>query len=562
MRLTRPLMVRTLLVPVLVLALGVGAVASITQLQAQSRASADARLKLARADTALIALQVAPFRASPVLGGSAKIARDLLDRDERQINRTFAELGRDSAPAAMTRLPGPVRRYFATLESIYRTSITSGFDASSSIMATQAIGQAQQIVTEIATADRAYEQRSRTADSRATFGSAVVILLLVAGFGLIYRRSVRARTFAEGLVAENGRLLASSRIDALTDSLTALPNRRSLRSDLDELFRAEVEQDHVLALFDLDGFKLYNDTFGHPAGDALLRRLSVRLATAMNGHGTAYRMGGDEFCILAPVGADGGAALAAAGAEALSEIGKAFDIGCSYGRAQIRGEAATAEEALRLADQRMYVNKAGRSTPNRQSTDVLLKVLSERSPHLHDHLNNVAELAEAVSRRAGLPEIDVQWIRLAAELHDVGKVAIPDAILNKPGPLNDDERAFIHRHTVIGERIIRSAPSLAPAARLVRSSHERYDGQGYPDGLRAEEIDIGARIIAICDAYDAMINHRVYRDAMSPLAARGELRRCAGTQFEPGLVDIFCETIERRDAQLVGAGVGADWGAS
>jgi len=176
--------------------------------------------------------------------------------------------------------------------------------------------------------------------------------------------------------------------------------------------------------------------------------------------------------------------------------------------------------------------------------------LSERSPSLHHHLANVASLAQAVSRKHGLPEVDVEWIRIAAELHDVGKMAIPDTILNKPGPLSNDEWAVMKRHTVIGERIIRSSrsvASMAPAARLVRSSHERYDGTGYPDGLCAGEIDVGASIIAVCDAYDAMRSDRVYRKARSHEDAIAELRRCAGTQFDPAVVELFCSTIERDD---------------
>jgi diguanylate cyclase (GGDEF)-like protein len=365
---------------------------------------------------------------------------------------------------------------------------------------------------------------------------------------------VKARTIAEGLVTENGRLLAASRIEALVDSMTGLPNRRSLRRDLDAAFETRDDgRERALTLLDLDGFKQYNDTFGHPAGDALLTRLGIRLAAAVSGRGTAYRMGGDEFCVLGVVGDDGGDELVALAAEALSEVGEAFDIGCSHGTARLGGEAVSTEDALRLADQRMYAQKAGRASSGRQSSDVLLTVLSERSPNLHDHLSNVAELAEAVARRAGLAELEVQWVRIAAELHDVGKVAIPDAILNKPGPLSDDEWAFMRRHTVIGERIIRSAPSLAPAATLVRSSHERYDGGGYPDGLRGLEIETGASIIAICDAYDAMTNERVYRAAMTPEDALAEVRRGAGTQFEPGLVDVFCATLARREAQVAAA---------
>ena len=211
-----------------------------------------------------------------------------------------------------------------------------------------------------------------------------------------------------------------------------------------------------------------------------------------------------------------------------------IDIGDSLHRSRIGSEVASGE-------------KARHSTRSRQSTDVLLEVLGERSPNLHDHLSHVAELAEAVSRELGLPELDVQLIRLAAELHDVGKMAISDAILSKPGPLTDDEWVLMRRHTVIGERIVRTAASLAPVAQLVRSSHERYDGTGYPDGLRAEDIGVGARIVAICDAYDAMVSDRVYRKAMSREGALAELRRCAGTQFDPELVELFCSTIDQHD---------------
>jgi diguanylate cyclase (GGDEF)-like protein len=547
-------MPRTMLVPVLVLVLGVGAIASITGLEAQSRESAEAQLKLTRVENSLNVLQAAPFRASPELGGSPALARGLLDSGRREIDRAVAELRDASAPPELQRLPRALRNNYATLERIYTTGADGELDDETLLLGAQSLGQARQIVEQIQVAGRVYEQRSESADVRATTGSAVVILLLVGGFGLLYRRSVRARTMAEQLVVENGRLLAASRVEAMVDSLTALPNRRSLRRDLDAVLDGvDGGQEHLLAIMDLNGFKQYNDTFGHLAGDALLARLGARLAAAMQGRGTAYRMGGDEFCVLAVAGADGGAELVEVAAEALSEAGEAFDIGCSHGRALIRSEAITVEDALQLADRRMYNQKAGRSSSGRQSTDVLLRVLSERSPNLHDHLSNVAELAEAVSRRAGLSELDVQWIRIAAELHDVGKVAIPDAILNKPGPLNDEEWAFMRRHTIIGERIIRSAPSLAPAAALVRSSHERYDGTGYPDALSALEIAMGASIIAICDAYDAMTNHRVYREAKAPQEALDELRRCAGTQFEPGLVEVFCATVERREAQLVAA---------
>jgi HD-GYP domain-containing protein (c-di-GMP phosphodiesterase class II) len=151
----------------------------------------------------------------------------------------------------------------------------------------------------------------------------------------------------------------------------------------------------------------------------------------------------------------------------------------------------------------------------------------------------VTTTAEAL----GLPEHEVKRIALGAELHDVGKVAIPDTILNKAGPLDAEEWEFIRRHTEIGERIISAAPSLASAAELVRSSHERYDGNGYPDRLGGEDIPVGARIIAVCDAFDAMTSNRPYSDAITVTEALAELRRCSGTQFDPHVVAVFLEVI-------------------
>jgi diguanylate cyclase (GGDEF)-like protein len=303
----------------------------------------------------------------------------------------------------------------------------------------------------------------------------------------------------------------------------------------------------ALAIFDLDGFKQYNDTFGHPAGDALLIRLSDRLEKVIGESGLAYRMGGDEFCVLAP-GTSAKARAIVLAADALSESGDSFDIGCSYGAVMIPSEASTGPDALLLADQRMYEHKARPSSASRQSSDVLLKVLSERSTDLHDHVSGVALLSEQTAHRLELPEHEVRRVALAAELHDIGKTAIPDAILDKPGPLDESEWAFMRRHTVIGERIVLAAPSLALTSELVRSSHENYDGTGYPDGLHGDQIPLGAAIIAACDAYDAMVSERPYRAAMSENAALAELRRCAGTQFHPGVVDAVCAVIGERES--------------
>jgi two-component system cell cycle response regulator len=297
----------------------------------------------------------------------------------------------------------------------------------------------------------------------------------------------------------------------------------------------------VLALYDLDGFKLYNDTFGHPAGDALLMRLGSALTGFVGDRGRVYRMGGDEFCMLLRPGAREAEPLVIGAAGALSERGEGFEIGCSYGAIALPREAGDAAEALRVADQRMYAQKnAGRSSASRQSKDVLLSALAERNPALRAHINGVADLAEATARQLGLGDADIDLVRHAAELHDVGKVAVPDAILTKPGPLDEDEWAFIRRHTLIGERIIAAAPALGRVAGIVRASHEHWDGAGYPDGLAGTAIPLGARIVAVADAFDAMISVRPYSEPRTAEAALAELRRCAGRQFDPRVVAAFC----------------------
>jgi diguanylate cyclase (GGDEF)-like protein len=342
-------------------------------------------------------------------------------------------------------------------------------------------------------------------------------------------------------------------VASLTDGLTGLHNRRKLMADLEARF-AETEGPSglplALGLLDLNGFKAYNDAFGHFAGDALLTRLGRRLRHDVGTRGEVYRLGGDEFCVIAPGGTDAIDALSVDVAAALSERGDGFTIGTSSGWVVAPTEAATREEALRLADKRMYAEKAGGRPPaGRQVADVLLRTLEERHPDLGQHVGGVADMAAAVARRLGLDDKEVERIAHAARLHDVGKVAIPDAILAKPEPLEPEEWEFMKRHTIIGERIISAAPSLTDVARLVRSSHERWDGNGYPDELAGEDIPLGARIVSACDAYDAMVTDRPYKAAVDSELACAELHRCAGTQFDPAVVPAFlAEVAATRDA--------------
>jgi two-component system, cell cycle response regulator len=338
--------------------------------------------------------------------------------------------------------------------------------------------------------------------------------------------------------AENLRLLTKTYEEAHIDGLSGLPNRRMLMSDLEHSAGAARENAPVrLVFFDLDGFKGYNDAFGHAAGDALLRRLGAALRVAVKEPGRAYRLGGDEFCVLLQSRDDEAVAAAAA---ALREHGPEFSISPSFGVVDLPNDTTDPAQALQLADERMYQQKnSGRASSRRQTRDVLLQVLSEREPDLNSHAGGVTAYAIALGRAVGISGEDLDVLARAAELHDIGKVAIPETILQKPAALDDNEWALIKEHTVIGERIVAAAPALRPVARLVRASHERWDGGGYPDGLRAEEIPLGARVIAISDAFDAMVSDRPYSAARPLHEAVAELRRCAGRQFDPTLVAAF-----------------------
>jgi diguanylate cyclase (GGDEF)-like protein len=334
---------------------------------------------------------------------------------------------------------------------------------------------------------------------------------------------------------------------ANSDGLTSLGNRRKLLTDLERRTQtATAEAPVVLTMLDLNGFKNYNDSFGHPAGDALLLRLGAALAeAAVAFNGRAYRQGGDEFSVIA--GAGHQHALEEAACRALSDHGEGFTISAAFGSVVIPLDTGDVTEALRKADLAMYTQKhAGRASAGRQSSDVLMRALAERHPELGDHHDGVAELVYDVAKRLGIEGYELAHLREAASLHDIGKVAIPDAIITKAGRLTEDEWAFMRRHTLIGERILSAAPALSSAARIVRSSHEAWDGTGYPDALADVEIPLGARIIAVCDSFDAMISKRPYAGAKTIEEALAELRRCAGTQFDPTIVAIFEQVLADR----------------
>jgi diguanylate cyclase (GGDEF)-like protein len=347
----------------------------------------------------------------------------------------------------------------------------------------------------------------------------------------------------------------TSSYESLHDVLTGLPNRRQLISDLSvAVASATHAAPRTLAMFDLDGFKHYNDTFGHLAGDQLLTRVAQCLTASVSSIGRAYRLGGDEFCVLLATTPDPGATIDDA-AKAMYEHGRGFTIGASYGIVSIPDDAEDLTAALQIADTRMYVKKNGTraTTLIAQTRDVLLRATAEHSDDLYEHMLEVGKLSRNVARRLGLDAELLDLTLRTGELHDVGKVAIPTSVLSKPGPLTDDEWALIRNHTVIGERILNAAPALLAVAKFVRSTHERYDGTGYPDGLSGHEIPLPSRIVFACDSFHAMISRRPYAPGMPKAQACQELTRCAGTQFDPQVVEALLAELAQQPRPLEAA---------
>ena len=376
------------------------------------------------------------------------------------------------------------------------------------------------------------------------FRSLNAIAIVLAATSMILVIARMAFTFREKM-----HLLAASRVEARTDALTGIGNRRKLMTDLKA--KLDTKTPAVLMLLDLDGFKAYNDAFGHPAGDALLARLAKKLAAAVESEGEGYRIGGDEFCVLASVGASRGHPLAAVAATALEEHGDGFRITASQGSVSLPEEASEVAEALRLVDSRMYDEKDGRrASAGRQSRDVLLRALYERDARLQGNLTDIVELVRSVGTGLGLSPDEVADLALAAELHEVGKLAIPDSILHKPEPLTEEESGFLRRHPLIGERILSSAPALAKVSTIVRSIHERVDGQGYPDGLSGEEIPLASRIIGLCAAFVGMTNALPDRPALTIDQAFEDLRRSAGTEFDSAVVEALVAAYDDHSARL------------
>jgi two-component system cell cycle response regulator len=335
----------------------------------------------------------------------------------------------------------------------------------------------------------------------------------------------------------------------LSDPVTGLRSRRKLRADLEATLAAP-SQRLVLILLELDGLQTYNDRFGYAAGDELLRRSARSLAEAVIPlGGAAYRVDAGRLAALVPRGGwqRGEIALAVTGSLREEDMDPA--IGLTYGEIEVPDETADPDAAVQIAGQRLTAHRQRQQrSARRQAHAVLIAALTARRPELRDRLRTVAYRAISLGRRLGVGIGEIDDIALASELQGIGLLSVPESVLDKEASLDETETAMVRSHTLEGERIIAAAPGLAPVAALVRSSSERFDGSGYPDGLAGEAIPLGSRIITASVAFAAMTAQRPHAPPLSPDEALAELRRCAGAQFDPRVVEALAEDLAEEAA--------------
>jgi diguanylate cyclase (GGDEF)-like protein len=362
---------------------------------------------------------------------------------------------------------------------------------------------------------------------------------------------------------------------AVTDALTGLMNRRGFEDLIaTELERARRSNQSLSVIIgDLDHFKTLNDTYGHAAGDRALEQLALILDTAKRRIDTAARVGGEEFAVVLPDSDHHAAYILAE--RMRREVRETFmyephRLTISLGVATFPAHADSVDKLVANADRALYAAKSlGRdrtvlyseqlqpassaaaaagepaAQANRNSSTVraLADVIDARDSATSAHSQTVGRYAAAIARALALPDAVVERVRFSGIVHDVGKIAIPESILSKPGWLSADDWIEMRRHPQIGASILAGA-DLDDVSEWVLAHHERIDGTGYPHGKAGSEIPLEARILAVADAYEAMTSDRVYRAALAPEEARAELERCAGTQFDRRVVDAFLKVLE------------------
>ena len=329
------------------------------------------------------------------------------------------------------------------------------------------------------------------------------------------------------------------------DQLTGLANRRFYEDELKRIDNAK-NMPLALIMIDVNGLKLTNDAFSHNFGDLLLIKAANILKSVCRASDSACRIGGDEFVLLLPC------CNAEAADHIVTRITKAIAsekleniiLSASIGYAVKENASQNINDIFREAEDQMYKNKLNESSGMRSKTiDFIMNTLYEKYNREMLHSKRVSELCEAIAVKMDFDKDDINQIRMAGLMHDIGKIGIDEQILNKSSKLTTTEWCEIHRHAEIGYRILSSVNEFSAIAEYVLAHHERWDGQGYPKGLRAEEIPVKARIISIADSYDAMTSNRTYMNVLSIEEAASVIKNCSGTQFDPDIARIFVENI-------------------
>jgi GGDEF domain-containing protein len=373
-----------------------------------------------------------------------------------------------------------------------------------------------------------------TAATAALTGSIAWAVAVLAS-GLVGALTTLLAVGASG--ASRGNMVPAVR--AQIDTVTGLPREDMLHREISTAIADAQPGPLTLYRFSLEGFRSYNDAFGDTCGDALLAWLSRRLRDAAGADEALYRARGAGFAVLAPGPPEASAGLRQRCMDALQEVGEGFRVSCVVGAATLPTEATEAQAALELAGRRAHEHrKAEREKPGLRRA-AKPAVVAELARSSHD----ATGVAGSLGRALGVPEEQLDDLEAAVALRDAGNVAVPMSVFTRSGELPGHEWRFIELHTLVGERLLASTSGLEDAARLVRSSHERFDGSGYPDGLAGEQIPLGARIAFVCSALEDMTTARAHRPALSVEDALSELERGAGTQFDPVVVRAFRDEI-------------------
>jgi len=329
------------------------------------------------------------------------------------------------------------------------------------------------------------------------------------------------------------------------DQLTGLYNRRFYQ---EELKRLDVEENLPITIVmgDVNGLKLINDSFGHDMGDELLKKVSELIKKGCRSDDIIARLGGDEFIIILPKtnALEAQQIIARINELSLKEKIGSLDISISFGYETKTNAVEKIEDVFKNAENRMYKKKLFEGPSMRGKTiNTIMSTLHEKNKREEEHSNRVSALCKSMGQALGMTEHEIDEIKTVGLLHDIGKIAIDENVLNKPGKLTDDEWKEIKLHPEIGYRILSTVNDMSEMAEYILAHHERWNGTGYPKGLKEDEIPFISRIITIADAYDAMTSERSYRSALPEQVAINELQKNAGIQFDPELVNVFIEKV-------------------